>query len=76
MTTTANKLDKEDLQNALDALGKRDRDMIQALTVELDKSVKAQKARKMMFGYWSALELLAKLGIFMNNKAVKHLTIE
>ena len=68
--TTIHKLDKEDLQNALDALGKRDRDMIQALTVELDKSVKAQKPQKMMFGYWSALELLAKLGIFMNAKGL------
>ena len=64
--TTIHKMDKEDLQNALDALGKRDRDMIQALTVELNKSVKAQKAQKIMFGYWSALELLAKLGIFLN----------
>ncbi len=70
MTTTANKLDKEDLQNALDALGKRDRDMIQALTVELDKSVKAKREGRIMFGYWSQLELLAKLGIFLNDRGL------
>jgi hypothetical protein len=61
-------MDKADLQNALDALGKKDRDKIQALVLELDRGVKGLRGRKSNFGYWSALELLAKLGIFMNSR--------
>ena len=67
-------MDKADLDKALKSLGKNDYDTIQALTLELDQSVKYKCARKrkVMFGYWSALELLAKLGIFLNeNGAVK-----
>jgi hypothetical protein len=61
-------LEKEDLQNALQALDERDREMIQALTLELDHSLKENQVGRGMFGYWSQLELLAKLGIFINAK--------
>jgi hypothetical protein len=64
-------MDKKDLNNALNSLNEHDYDLIQALTLELDQGVKDKYARtrkgRSMFGYWSALELLAKLGIFMNN---------
>ncbi len=65
-------LDKEDLNNALKSLGKNDYETIQALSLELDESIKIKRAhkKKVMFGYWSALELLAKLGIFMNENGV------
>ena len=61
-------MDKEDLDNALKSLSKHDYDTIQALALEMEESVKNKRAHKknVMFGYWSALELLAKLGIFFN----------
>jgi len=69
-------MNKKDLNNALNSLSEHDYDIIQALTLELDQSVKDKCARtrkrRPMFGYWSALELLAKLGIFLGeNGAVK-----
>lgn len=67
-------MDKVDLNNALKSLGKNDHDTIQALTLEIEDGIKYKCAhkRKVMFGYWSALELLAKLGIFFEeNRVVK-----
>ena len=69
-------MNKKDLNNALNSLGEHDYDYIQALTLELDQSVKEKcdhnQTRRPMFGYWSALELLAKLGIFLGeNGSVK-----
>lgn len=68
-------MNKADLDNALKSLSKHDYDTIQALTLEMEESIKnkcAHKKQKVMFGYWSALELLAKLGIFLGeNGAVK-----
>ena len=69
--TTINKMEKEDLVNALDSLDEEDRDKILTMAQKLDQKLKARRRRKVMFGRWSALELLAKLGIFMNKKAVK-----
>ncbi len=65
-------MDKEDLDKALKSLGKKDYDTIQALSLELDESIKIKCAhkRKVMFGHWSALELLAKLGIFFSENGV------
>ncbi len=67
-------MDKADLNNALNSLGEHDYDNIQALTLELDQSVKDKCARtqkrRPMFGYWSSLELLAKLGIFFSENGV------
>ena len=65
-------MDKEDLNNALKSLGKNDYDTIQALSLSMEQGMKDRSAhkRKVMFGYWSALELLAKLGIYMNENGV------
>ena len=65
-------MDKADLSNALQSLGKNDYDTIQALTLEMEEAVKHKctHKRKVMFGYWSALELLAKLGIFFEENGV------
>ncbi len=53
-------LDKEVLQNALNSLSKRDRDIIQALSLDVEQTIKAKRgSRKIMFGYWSALEVIA-----------------
>lgn len=71
MRITAQKLDKEDLVNALDSLDEEDRDQILTMAQKLDQELKLRRRCKVMFGRWSALELLAKLGIFMNKKAVK-----
>ena len=66
MTTTVHKMEKEDLLNALDALCEDDRSKILELSEQLDEEMKGRGPHKIMFGKWSALELLAKLGIFMN----------
>ena len=71
MTTTINKMEKEDIVNALDSLDEEDRDQILTMAQKLDAGMKSRGPHKIMFGRWSALELLAKLGIFMNKKAVK-----
>ncbi len=71
MKTTINKMEKEDLVNALDSLDEEDRDQILTMAQKLDLELKARRRCKVMFGRWSALELLAKLGIFMNKEAVK-----
>lgn len=65
-------MNKADLDNALKSLSKHDYDTIQALTLVLDESIKNKCAhkQKVMFGYWSALELLAKLGIFLGKNGV------
>ena len=65
-------MDKADLDKALKSLGKNDYDTIQALTLEMEESMKDKSAhkRKVMFGYWSALEVLAKLGIFFEENGV------
>ena len=65
-------MDKADLDKALKSLGKNDYDTIQALTLEMEESMKDKCAhkRKVMFGYWSALEILAKLGIFFEENGV------
>lgn len=65
-------MNKADLDNALKSLSKHDRETILALTLELDESIKIKRAhkKKVMFGYWSALELLAKLGIFLGENGV------
>ena len=68
--TTIQKMDKEDLQNALDALDEGDRETIMVLSKRLGLEIKDRGPHKIMFGYWSALELLAKLGIFMNGRKV------
>ncbi len=65
-------MDKEDLNNALKSLRKKDYDTIQALSLEMEEGMKIKGAhrKKVMFGYWSALELLAKLGIFLGENGV------
>ena len=67
-------MEGKDFAEILESLGKNDYDVIQALTLELEESMKNKctHKRKVMFGYWSALELLAKLGIFLSeNGSVK-----
>ena len=68
MKTTVHKLEKEDLLNALDALCEEDRNKILDLAKSVDKEIKSRGPYKIMFGHWSARELLAKLGIFMNKR--------
>ncbi len=65
-------MDKDDLDKALKSLGKNDFDTIQALALEMDESIKIKRAhkKKVMFGHWSALELLAKFGIFFSENGV------
>jgi len=65
-------MNKTDLDNALKSLSKHDYETIQALTLEMEESIKNKSAhkKKVMFGYWSALELLAKLGIFLGENGV------
>ena len=68
-------MDTKDLNNALNSLGDNDKDIIQGLALEMEEGMKFKRAhnkRKVMFGYWSSLELLAKLGIFLDeNRVVK-----
>ena len=68
MTTTVQKMDKADLVNALDSLDEKDREAILDLAKVVDLEVKSRGPYKIMFGKWSALELLAKLGIFMSKR--------
>ncbi len=66
-------MDTKDLNNALNSLGEDDKDIIQALTLEMEEGMKFKRAhnkRKVMFRYWSSLELLAKLGIFFSENGV------
>ena len=66
-------MDKDDLDKALKSLGKNDYETIQALSLEMAESIKIKGThkKKVMFGYWSALELLAKLGIFFIENGVE-----
>ena len=66
-------MEGRDFAEILESLGKNDYDVIQALTLELEEGMKNKRAhnkRKVMFGYWSALEVLAKLGIFFEENGV------
>lgn len=64
------KLTKQDLEAALRALEPGDRHEIQRMAQKLDGKMKVRgykRGQKVMFGKLSALELLAKVGIFINN---------
>lgn len=65
-------MEGRDFAEILESLGKNDYDVIQSLTLELEESIKNKSAhkKKVMFGYWSALEVLAKLGIFFEENGV------
>ena len=74
MIRKISEMEGKDFAQILDSLGKNDYETIQALTLELEEGVKHKRAhkRKVNFGYWSALELLGKLGIFFEeNRVVK-----
>lgn len=72
MVKAIQSMDKADLDKALKSLSKNDYDTIQACSLQMEEGVKDKCAhkRRVMFGYWSALELLAKLGIFLNENGV------
>ena len=70
MRIVAHKLDNEDFVNALDSLDEDDRDRILTLAQKLDLEMKSRGPYKVMFGPLSALELLAKLGIFLSREGI------
>ncbi len=72
MIRKISEMEGRDFAQILDSLGKKDYDTIQALTLEMEEAIKIKGAhrRKVMFGYWSALELLGKLGIFLGENGV------
>lgn len=67
------KLTKDDLTKALDAIDQEDQERILDMAAMAVARVRERPAR-VMFGHWSALELIAKVGIYLNRKNINDLS--
>jgi hypothetical protein len=71
MVKNCSKLTKDDLEAALAKLDEEDRERIARMAANLQEDIRKMSRGKILFGPMSALELIARVGVFHKKKIKK-----
>jgi len=71
MSHNCEKLNRQDLDNALAALDDEDRQRIKTMAARLEERIKQKSYNHIGFGELSGLELIARVGIFYIRRNIK-----